>query len=146
MQSAQHRFHYESVDLVARDDIRNREGTVRPRVTANYFRQRVGRLLEKYFRETGRQWRSERIAVAARIFHGNGAGFAGNAHSHRAACIEQFLQHGGDLRAGTPRENFVVGKISKFQQQVMKSIDVARLIIGFQCLQFRFDFIEGRGI
>jgi hypothetical protein len=84
----QHRFDCRRLQLVARRYIGGGEWTVSARVTANYFRQRVSRRLQKRFGQTWRQGRSQGIAVTACIFGGEGARFAGNAHAHGAPGVD----------------------------------------------------------
>ena len=78
----------------------------------NYFREWLACRFEKHFGKAGRQWSSERVAVAASIFNGDGARFASDAHAYGAASVDEFGNAGGHFWTGAARGNFGVGQIA----------------------------------
>ncbi len=53
---------------------------------------------------------------------------------------------GGDLGRFAARQQLRLGKVAKFQQQIVNVVGMARAVFGFERLQTGFDLVEGGGV
>ena len=131
------------MQCVARGEFLRGERAVRARVAANEFAERIFAGGEEDFGEAGRERSAESVAVAAGVFDGDEAGFAGDSNANGAACIGEIGDGGCDRGRGGARGDFRFGEVAVFEEQVVDAIGVAGLIVGLERLEAAFDFVDG---
>ena len=128
---------------VARGEFLRGEGAVGARVAADEFAERVFAGGEEDFGEARRERGAEGVAIAAGVFDGDEAGFAGDSNADGAACVGEVGDRGRDSRAGGARGDFGFGEVAVFEEQVVDAVGVAGLIFGVERLEAAFDFVDG---
>ena len=131
------------LQCVARGEFLRGEWAVGARVAADEFAERIFAGGEEDFGEAGRERSAECVAIAAGVFDGDEAGFAGDSNADGAARVGEIGDRGCDRGRRGTRGDFGFGEVAVFEEEVVDAVGVAGLIVGLERLEAAFDFVDG---
>ena len=114
MQAAKNCVDLCGLQCVARGEFLRGERAVRARVAADEFAQRIFAGIEEDFGEARRERSAEGVAIAAGVFDGYEAGFAGDSNADGAARVGEIDDCGCDRGRGRACGDFGFVEVAMF--------------------------------
>ncbi len=122
------------------------EGSVSARVPVHEVADRVADGSEERVRHAGGQRHTERVAVAARVFHRDVARLPRHRHREHAPLTHEPFHRARDLRRHGPPRQLFAREIAEAEEQVVHAVGGPRAIALVEPLELALEPLERLGI